>query len=76
MADIPYSTDDPRYHTHKMRRRFESLIDDLRTEIDHVDDPHAKSMLETAAEVIGGVQEAFEDYEEADEKAWEETDHA
>lgn len=76
MAESPYNTDDPRYHTHKMRRRFESLIDDLRTEIDHVDDPHAKAMLETAAEVVGGLQKAFEDYEEGDETAWEETDHA
>jgi hypothetical protein len=38
--------------------------------VEKVDDPRAKAMFETAAEVLLGLDKAFADYEEGAEAAW------
>lgn len=48
-----------------------SLQQDLRHEIERMDNAQAKAMYETAAETLGGLQEAFEDFLEKEEAAWE-----
>lgn len=35
-----------------------------------VNEPQLKAMFETAAEVLGGLQKAFADYERKNEAAW------
>jgi hypothetical protein len=36
-----------------------------------MDDPKAKALFEVSAEVISGLQKAFEDFEKKNEKAWQ-----
>ena len=42
----------------------------LREDIEKVDEPQLKAMFETSAEVLGGLEKAFKDYEQRNEKAW------
>jgi hypothetical protein len=49
---------------------MKDLIDHLRDDVSKVDDPKAKALFETSAEVIAALQKAFTDYEEKNETAW------
>lgn len=62
--------DDPRRHTMKMRARLAELADHLREDVGKIDDPRAKALFETSAEVLLGLDKAFADFEEGDEEAW------
>jgi hypothetical protein len=70
---MPDTARDPLHHTHKMSTKFAEIIDHLRRDIDHVDEPKFKAMFETAAEVMGGLATAFKHYEQKSEAAWGET---
>ncbi|MER8427190.1 hypothetical protein [Mesorhizobium sp. M1403] len=61
---------DPRHHTQKMQKKLEEVKQHLRQDIEKVDEPQLKAMFETSAEVIGGLQKAFQDYEQKNEPAW------
>jgi len=61
---------DPRAHTARMEQSFHETIDTLRSEIKVMTDPRARALFETAAEVIGGLEKAFHDYDKKDELAW------
>ena len=61
---------DPRAHTANVRKEFRTLIDHLRGDIEKIDDPKAQALFETAAEVISGLDIAFEHYEGKSERAW------
>ncbi|MER8818496.1 hypothetical protein NKH70_01545 [Mesorhizobium sp. M0991] len=61
---------DPRHHTQKMQKKLEEVKQHLREDIEKVDSPQLKAMFETSAEVIGGLQKAFQDYEQKNEPAW------
>ena len=61
---------DPREHTRVMEKRFKDTVSDLRNDIKVINDPRAKALFETAAEVIGGLEKAFHDYDKRDELAW------
>jgi hypothetical protein len=61
---------DPRRHTMKCRARMTDLAQHLREDVQKVDDPRAKAMFETAAEVLLGLGKAFADFEERTEPAW------
>lgn len=50
--------------------KLATLRDDLRAAVGRVDDPQAKAILETGAEVLGGLRQAFVDYREGTEEAW------
>ncbi|WP_157773315.1 hypothetical protein [Brachybacterium vulturis] len=47
------------------------LRDEMRETIGRVDEPQLKAALETGAEVIGGLRQAFVDYNEGSEEAWQ-----
>jgi hypothetical protein len=49
---------------------FRELIQHLREDTKKVDEPKAKALLETAAEVISGLDTVFEHYEQSREPAW------
>jgi len=68
MAELDPS--DPRAHTALMAKRFKETVSDLRNDIKTLQDPRAKALVETAAEVIGGLERAFHDYDKRDELAW------
>jgi len=62
---------DPRTHTRNMRQRFEELRNHLREDVEKVDEPQLRAMFETSAEVLGGLEKAFSDYEQKNEAAWQ-----
>lgn len=62
---------DPRHHTRQITSRLDDLIRHLREDVAKVEDPQAKALFETAAETLGGLKKAFEDYEQGDEAAWD-----
>jgi len=53
-----------------MQQRLRELKQHLRDDIAAVDEPQLKAMFETAAEVLGGLEKAFGDYEQKNEPAW------
>jgi hypothetical protein len=61
---------DPLHHSRNMSARLAEMIEQLRHDIDRVDEPQMKAMFETAAEVLGGLATAFKHYEEKSEHAW------
>jgi hypothetical protein len=62
---------DPRAHTANIREGFQEMIQHLREDVKKVDDPKAQALFETAAEVVGGLNTAFQHYETKAEKAWQ-----
>ena len=64
------NTGNPREHTANIKKEFKMLIDHLRKDVEKVDDIGAKALFETSAEVIGGLEKAFTDYEQKNEPAW------
>jgi len=72
--DIQTSRDsdsDPIHHTQQIRQRLQDLADHLRADIGKIDEPQAKALFETSAEVLGGLLKAFEHYEAKSEPAWQ-----
>jgi hypothetical protein len=61
---------DPRRHTRKMEARLQETVDHLRRDIEVIDDPRARAMFETSAEVLGGLVKAFRDFDAKSESAW------
>lgn len=61
---------DPRHHTQKMQKALHDIRNHLREDIQTVDEPQLKAMFETSAEVLSGLEKAFKDYEQKNEKAW------
>ena len=61
---------DPKAHTANIRAEFRELIQHLREDTRKVEEPKAKALFETAAEVLGGLETAFRHYEEKQEEAW------
>lgn len=61
---------DPRHHTQKMRKALQDIRNHLREDVEKMDEPQLKAMFETSAEVLGGLEKAFRDYEQKNEKAW------
>ena len=60
----------PLEHTANIKEEFVKLSEHLREDVDKVDDPKAKALFEVSAEVIDGLQKAFNDYEKKNESAW------
>ncbi len=48
-----------------------SLRDDMRASVGRVQEPQLRAVLETGAEVLGGLRQAFVDYGEGREEAWQ-----
>ena len=60
----------PFEHTANIKEEFTKLSEHLREDVDKVDDPKAKALFEVSAEVIDGLQKAFNDFEKKSESAW------
>jgi hypothetical protein len=61
---------EPKAHTANIRSEFRELIQHLREDTKKVEEPKAKALFETAAEVISGLDTAFEHYEQRREPGW------
>lgn len=53
-----------------LRLRLEDVQRDLRQTLGELDNPQGKALLETSAEVVGGLIKAFEHYAAKSEPAW------
>lgn len=54
----------------KMHGKLSELINELREDIQALDDPQAKALFETSAEVLSGLRTSFEHFETNTEAAW------
>ncbi|HEY1752470.1 MAG TPA: hypothetical protein VGG29_14520 [Caulobacteraceae bacterium] len=68
MAEL--DVNDPRHHTKQMEKQFHDTAHHLREDVKVIQDPRARALFETAAEVLGGLEKAFHDYDKKDELAW------
>lgn len=57
--------------TDALAAKLAALRDEMRATVSEVDDLQGKAMLETGAEVLGGLRQAFVDYAEGSEEAWQ-----
>ena len=71
MADWEqFAEDDPRHHTMKLKGMLHEVVQHARKDVDKVDDPRAKALFETTAEVLTGLVNAYEHFERRSEPAW------
>ena len=61
---------DARVYARNIAKMIEGLIVELRGDMEEIDDLQAKALFEVSAEVLGGLQKAFNDYENRSEEAW------
>jgi hypothetical protein len=70
MKTMNEATSDPTVHSRNIQKQLRELIDHAKQDIDRVTEPRFQALLETTAEVLGGLRTAFEHYERGTEKAW------
>ena len=63
--------EDAPHLTEKMRHAFVGLQHQLRQDVDKVDEPQLKALLEESAEVLGALAQTFEDYQRKTAPAWQ-----
>ena len=59
----------PIEHSHNIQKQLSELIDHAKKDIERVSEPRFQALLETTAEVLGGLRTAFEHYDQGNEKA-------
>ena len=64
------TSSNPLEHTTNIKKEFKKLSEHLREDVEKVNDPQAKALFEVSAEVIDGLEKAFNDYEKKNETAW------
>jgi hypothetical protein len=57
--------------TDAIASKLGDLRDQMRNTIREVDDPQGRAVLETGAEVLNGLRQAFVDYAHGTEQAWQ-----
>lgn len=71
MADRQhYPENDPRHHTIKLKEMLRDVVQHAREDVGKVDDPKAQALFETTAEVLIGLETAYEHFEHKSEDAW------
>jgi hypothetical protein len=63
-------SDNPKNHVQGVEKYISQLIELCRAEIKLVNEPKAKVLLETTAEVLSGLEKAFSDYQSENEESW------
>jgi hypothetical protein len=61
---------DPRQHSEHIKQLLRAAANHAREDVHKVSDPRAQALFETAAETLGGLLKAFNDFEEKREEAW------
>ena len=63
--------ENPKQYAQKAQEHLQDMIQDLRDDVSMFEDePQMKALLETSAEVLGGLHKAFQHYEQKSEAAW------
>ena len=65
-----YGESDPRHHTAKLKQMLREIAAHAREDVGKVKDPRAQALFETTAEVLLGLEKAYQDFEERSERAW------
>jgi hypothetical protein len=65
-----YTEDDPRYYTCRFIEQLDDLVNEIRRDETNLEDPKAKALVETSAEVLSCLKKACEDYNAGIEAAW------
>ena len=58
-----YPEGDPRHHTIKLKTMLDEAREHVRADIGKINDPKGRALFETTAEVLGGLLNAYADYE-------------
>jgi len=61
---------DPRLHAANIKKLLSETAEHARADVEQVQDPLARALFETTAEVLAGLVHAYEHYEEKSEAAW------
>lgn len=61
---------DPKVHVMKIRQMLCEVATHAREDVSKVDDPKFKALFETTAEVLKGLEQAYEHAETQSEEAW------
>jgi hypothetical protein len=64
-------TKDPAAHVENVGAELHELVEHLRRDAGLVDDPQAAALFETSAEVIHGLEVAFQHFKAKSEPAWQ-----
>ncbi len=64
---------DPRLHAENIQHSLQDLIEDVRQDLAKVEEPEFRTLLETTAEVLAGLQTAFKQYNERAETSFVQT---
>ena len=67
---MQFAESDPRHHTQKLKHMLNETAKHSREDISKVSDPKAKALFETTAEVLNGLMNAFDHFEQKSEEAW------
>lgn len=62
------------HYFEEIKLKLDSLQRQFREDVQKLDDPQAKALLETSAEVLKGLHTAFDHYEKKTEAAWEDSE--
>jgi hypothetical protein len=65
-----YPETDPRHHTTKLKQMLRDTAEHAREDVEKVNDPKARALFETTAEVLNGLTAAYEHFEQESEPAW------
>jgi hypothetical protein len=68
--DVHETSRDAKVHTAKLRAEMQALISHLRYDINMVDEPRARVLFETTAEVLEGLVKTYRDYDAGEEAAF------
>jgi hypothetical protein len=67
---MQYAEDDPRHHPAKMKVLLAEITQHARDEVVKISDARTQALSETTAEVLGGLEAAYDNYEKRSEAAW------
>lgn len=70
MAEKHIPESDPRYHTANIKRMLDDTAQHVREDVEKVQDPRAKALFETTAEVLDGLRKAYDHFDQGSERAW------
>jgi hypothetical protein len=69
-TNVRETSRDAKVHTANLRSEMQQLIDHLRRDVEMVDEPRAKAVFETSAEVLLGLLKTLRDYDDSKEAAF------
>jgi hypothetical protein len=61
----------PQEHAQHIAQVLGQAQQECRSNVERVNDPQARALFVTVAEVIGGAMKALQDYQQGNEKAWQ-----